>query len=444
MNLRRINYHCSCGSCDECTGGNAKSYFEGMEQKPNIQEIIPIAGPSGKASLTVASVTDGTTDTAGTDVAIGGSTIADLTTLGFDVTTKPTLKVTPDPTDLNNTKVFIRESNGFLNFLASFKTKLLPSGSEGNILKYVSGLWTSAAPDWEKYNTTTTSPYVFSDASIGVSVPLTVGAGLAYRFKHVVAVVDPSDSDKYMEGVVESYSGTLLTIKIKNVKGTGNTTGYNVMLTAPEYLPYVNNPANYGKFFYNNSGVIEMRTSIESIGDTKWVWHASTYDPTGWIGHDGVTRSKFDYPALYEYFRTRGTPHPFISGDNFILPNMNGRVLAQIDPAQSGVFDAFGSTIGVNKLIGGIPTKNLPVISPWGIDVSTNLDDYYILTDPGLNVNHGSTGSPNVPMESAFVHGTLSVTPKNNNIAGGQSENGAQDLDIRQPTIAARFIIKAN
>jgi len=102
-----------------------------------------------------------------------------------------------------------------------------------------------------------------------------------------------------------------------------------------------------------------------------------------------------------------------------------------------------GSTIGVNKLIGGIPTKNLPVISPWGIDVSTNLDDYYILTDPGLNENHGATGSPNVPREGAFVHGTLSVTPKNNNIAGGQSENGAQDLDIRQPTIAARFIIKA-
>ena len=130
MNLRRINYHCSCGSCDECTGGNDKSYFEGMTQVPNIEQTVPIPGPAGKASLTVASVTDGTTDTAGTDVAIGGSTIADLTTLGFDVTTKPTLKVTPDPTDLNNTKVFIRESNGFLNFLASFKTKLLPSGSD--------------------------------------------------------------------------------------------------------------------------------------------------------------------------------------------------------------------------------------------------------------------------------------------------------------------------
>lgn len=262
MNLRRINYHCSCGSCDECTGGNAKSYFEGMTQVPNIEQTVPIPGPAGKASLTVASVTDGTTDTAGTDVAIGGSTIADLTTLGFDVTTKPTLKVTPDPTDLNNTKVFIRESNGFLNFLASFKTKLLPSGSEGNILKYVSGLWTSSAPDWEKYNCTTTTDLSYTKADVGTTKNFTVPSGLSYRFKNAVAIASVSDPlNNYVEGIVVGYSATTLNLLIKNIKGTGSTLNWNVMLTAPEYLPYSGDPLNKNKFLYNDNGVLKYSVS---------------------------------------------------------------------------------------------------------------------------------------------------------------------------------------
>ena len=418
MNLRRIQYHCSCGSCDECTGGNAKSYFEGMTQVPNIEQIVPIPGPSGKASLTVASVTNGTTDTAGTDVAIGGTTIADLTTLGFDVTTKPTLKVTPDPTDLNNTKVFIRESNGFLNFLASFKTKLLPSGSEGNILKYVSGLWTSAAPDWEKYNTTTISPYVFSGASVGISVPLTVGAGLSYRFKHVVAVVDPSNSEKYMEGIVESYSGTLLTIKIKNVKGTGNTSGYNVMLTAPEYLPFVNDPANYGKFFYNNSGVIEMRTSIESVGDTKITLRPPALDPDGWLGFDGSPRSKTEYPALYDYLNYISST--FISGDDFILPNLAGRALVGVDGGAE--WPLIGSVYGEKTHVLTIP--QLPTHNH-------SLTAYNIPEFNNPDVDRGNTSSK-------FSIDSYTTTATQTGDAG----SGAAHNNI-QPSLAVRVIIKA-
>ena len=424
MNLQRINYHCSCGSCDECTGGNAKSYFEGLEQKPNIEQIVPVAGPSGKASLTVASVTDGTTDTAGTDDAMGGTTIADLVTLGFNVATKPTLKVTPDPTDLNNTKVFIRESNGFLNFLASFKTKLLPSGSEGNILKYVSGLWTSAAPDWEKYNTTTTSPYVFSGASIGVSVPLTVGAGLAYRFKHAVAVVDPSDSDKYMEGFVESYSGTLLTIKIKNVKGTGNTSGYNVMLTAPEYLPYVNDPANYGKFFYNNSGVIEMRTSIESVGDTKITLRPPALDPTGWLGFDGIPRSKADFPALYDYLNYISST--FISGDNFTLPNLAGRALVGVDGGAEWPF--IGSIYGEKTHVLSVP--EMPSHSH---DFTKSSVDSPILKVPEYFPSGENDRGASASIFSIDTNSDISI----------KSTGGSLAHNNIQPSLAVRVIIKA-
>jgi len=419
MNLRRINYHCSCGSCDECTGGNAKSYFEGMEQKPNIQEIIPIAGPSGKASLTVASVTDGTTDTAGTDVAIGGSTIADLTTLGFDVTTKPTLKVTPDPTDLNNTKVFIRESNGFLNFLASFKTKLLPSGSEGNILKYVSGLWTSSAPDWEKYNCTTTTDLSYTIADVGTTKNFTVPSGLSYRFKNAVAIASPADPlNNYLEGVVVAYSGVTLSIAIKNIKGTGGTVNWNVMLTAPEYLPYVNDPANYGKFFYNNNGIIEMRTSIESVGDTKITLRPPALDPVGWLGFDGVPRDKTEYPALYDYLNYISST--FISGDNFILPNLAGRALVGVDGGAEWPF--IGSVYGEKThvlTIPQLPTHNHP-LTTYNIPVFNNPD-----TDRGAS-------------SSKFSIDDITTTASQT----GDTGSGAAHNNI-QPSLAVRVIIKA-
>ena len=437
MNLRRIQYHCSCGSCDECTGGNAKSYFEGLEQKPNIEQIVPVAGPSGKNSLTVASVTDGTTDTAGTDVAIGGTTIADLTTLGFDVTTKPTLKVTPDPADLNNTKVFIRESNGFLNFLASFKTKLLPSGSEGNILKYVSGLWTSAAPDWEKYNTTTTSPYVFTGASVGASVPLTVGEGLAYRFKHVVAVVDPSNSDKYMEGVVESYVGTLLTIKIKNVKGSGNTSGYNVMLTAPEYLPYVNDPANYGKFFYNNSGVIEMRTSIESVGDTK-VWFSAIAPDTSWWLCDGTPKTITESPGLYNILVTQngGAKSPFyVSGTTFNLPNATGATLVGVKA--SGVDSiTLGEIKGANQYV--LLGDNLPDICPYPI-VDPGHEHAYVNYPNTGNIGDGGTSASSNKTPTAQSTSKIGT----NVTIGNNSGNGGTAIDMRQRSLGMYLFIKA-
>ena len=419
MNLRRINYHCSCGSCDECTGGNAKSYFEGMEQKPNIQEIIPIAGPSGKASLTVASVTDGTTDTAGTDVAIGGSTIADLTTLGFDVTTKPTLKVTPDPTDLNNTKVFIRESNGFLNFLASFKTKLLPSGSEGNILKYVSGLWTSSAPDWEKYNCTTTTDLSYTIADVGTTKNFTVPSGLSYRFKNAFAIASPADPlNNYLEVVVVAYSGVTLSIAIKNIKGTGGTVNWNVMLTAPEYLPYVNDPANYGKFFYNNNGIIEMRTSIESVGDTKITLRPPALDPVGWLGFDGVPRDKTEYPALYDYLNYISST--FISGDNFILPNLAGRALVGVDGGAEWPF--IGSVYGEKThvlTIPQLPTHNHP-LTTYNIPVFNNPD-----TDRGAS-------------SSKFSIDDITTTASQT----GDTGSGAAHNNI-QPSLAVRVIIKA-
>ena len=442
MNLRRIQYHCSCGSCDECTGGNAKSYFDGMTPVPNIEQIIPIEGPAGKASLTIASVTDGTTDSAGTDVAMGDSTIADLATLGYDVTTKPTLKVTPDPSDLNNTKVFIRESNAFLNFLASFKTKLLPSGSEGNILKYVSGLWTSAAPDWEKYNCTTTTDLSYTIADVGTTKNFTVPSGMSYRFKNAVAIASPADPlNNYLEGVVVAYSGVILSIVIKNIKGTGGTVNWNVMLTAPEYLPYFDATTNNGMFLKNINGSLGFSISALSTGFTL-PWHNEAY-PEGFIPCDGVTFLKTEYPDLYQHLRPNGIVNKYAFALDGTTPLGIGS--CRTPGYNNGTIPygvSSGSDLGVrfgeNILSGGIPVINLPVTSPYGISVS------------GSGIKAPPAGPPTYSVATGTDHTVYDVadyavnvaTPKTNNISGGQVANGGQDLDIRQSSEGCFYIIK--
>ena len=306
-----------------------------------------------------------------------------------------------------------------MNFLASFKTKLLPSGSEGNILKYVSGLWTSSAPDWEKYNCTTTTDLSYTIADVGTTKNFTVPSGLSYRFKNAVAIASPADPlNNYLEGVVVAYSGVTLSIAIKNIKGTGGTVNWNVMLTAPEYLPYVNDPANYGKFFYNNNGIIEMRTSIESVGDTKITLRPPALDPVGWLGFDGVPRDKTEYPALYDYLNYISST--FISGDNFILPNLAGRALVGVDGGAEWPF--IGSVYGEKThvlTIPQLPTHNHP-LTTYNIPVFNNPD-----TDRGAS-------------SSKFSIDDITTTASQT----GDTGSGAAHNNIH-PSLAVRVIIKA-
>jgi microcystin-dependent protein len=454
MNLRRINYHCSCGSCSECTGGNANSYFEGMTQVPNVEQIVPIPGPAGEGSILVAGKTDssGVLNADGTDEALDSTAKANLLAADFDITVKPTTQNVVDASDINSNRVWTGLSRSILNFLGlKVVPKLLPDiGSNGNILKAAGGIWTSDAPDWEKYNSTTTTSQAFSEAStslIDTTVVFAVGTGYSYRFKNVVAIVDTvSPLSNYIEGIVEAYSAGNLTVRIKNIKGSGNTLNYNVMLTAPEYLPFIKDPENYGKFFYNNSGVIEMRSSIESVGDTK-IWFSSTPPDTSWWLCDGTTKLLSESPGLYNLLVTQngGVASPFyVSGTSFTLPNSTGATLVGVKSTGDDSI-TLGQIIGNNILAGGIPKINLPVVAPY----KTAAHNHGVLAGSnGFITARSGTGTlvsgAGVDLGIDFTTGNTANTDlTNNNIAGGQAADGGQDFDIRQKSLGMFLFIKA-
>jgi len=451
MELRRINFDHGAGcSCGDCTGGNAKSYFEGLEQKPNIEQLVPVPGPSGENSILVAGKTSATgiLDSDGTDEALDSAAKANLLTADFDITVKPTTQNVVDSSDPNNNRVWTGLSRSILNFLGlKVVPNLLPPFlANGNILKAVGGIWTSATPDWEKYNSTTTTSFGYSISDIGVQQDFEVGAGLAYKFKNVVAIVDPNNIDNYIEGIVYLYSGTTLSLKIRNISGTGNTANWNVMLSAPEFLPYKGDPANYGKFYYNNNGIIEMRTSIESIGDTK-VWFSATAPDTSWWLCDGSTKLLSESPGLYNLLVTQngGVSSPFyVSGTSFTLPNATGAALVGVKSTGADSI-GLGALAGSNILTGGIPTKNLPVTSPYNIstDVAGSETDGIL----AWHQRGGAGGADYNAISTAASSGStvynVTIEPKQNNTAGGQVENGAQDLDFRQRSLGMYLFIKA-
>lgn len=444
MNLRRINYHCTCGYCSECSGGNAKSYFEGMAPLPNVVEKTPIPGPSGKNSILVAGKTDasGVLNADSTDEALDSAAKVNLLAADFDITVKPTTQNVVDASDINNNRVWTGLSRSILNFLGlKVVPKLLPNfGTSGNILKDNGTAWVSDAPDWEKYNSTTTTPYAYTSTSygaIGSSIEFTVGTGYAYKFKNIVAIVDPSNPANYIEGIVTSYALGKVTIQIKNLSGGGNTSGWGVMLTAPEYLPYVNDPANYGKFFYNNNGIIEMRISTLSVGFV-FPWHNPS-NPDGFIPCDGAPFAKTEYPALYEHLRPSGAVNKYafaldgttaLGIGNCRTPGYNTGTIPY------GVASAgdLGLRVGANSYT--LLPENLPEVCPYPVSITGNVGGLYGLTDPGLNENHGSTGSPNVPRADAFTVMSVGVS------VGTNSSIGDTPIDMRPSSEGCFYIIK--
>lgn len=448
MSLQRINYHCSCGSCDECTGGNALSYFEGMTQVPNIEQIVPIPGPAGEGSVLVAGKTSstGVLDADGTDEALDTTAKANLLAADFDITVKSTTQNVVDTSDLNNNKVWTGLSKGFLNLIGvKILPKLLPNfGTSGNIVKDNGTAWVSVAPDWEKYNSVTTTSQAFNETStslIDTTVVFVVGTGYSYRFKNAVAIVDTvAPLSNYLEGIVEGYSAGNLTVRIKNVKGSGNTLNYNVMLTAPEYLPFVKDPDNYGKFFYNNSGVIEMRTSIESIGDTK-IWFSSTAPDTSWWLCDGSTRLLSESPGLYNILVTQngGVSSPFyVSGTSFTLPNSTGATLVGVKTTGTDSI-ALGEIKGVNEYV--LLGANLPevcpypIVDPGHIHVIPNVQDADgVAVGTSMVGQDGGSPTSNGLTSSA----TTGISIGNNSGAGGTA------IDMRQRSLGAYLFIKAS
>jgi len=441
MNLRRINYHCSCGSCDECTGGNAKSYFDGLTQIPNIEQIVPIPGPAGEGSVLTAGKTDssGVLNADGADEALSATAKANLLAANFDITAKSTTQNVVDTSDLNNNKIWTGLSKGLLNL---FGLEILPArvktgGTAGQVYTKSSGTdydaaW--AAQTGEIYNCTTTTDLSYTIADVGTTKNFTVPSGMSYRFKNAVAIASPADPlNNYLEGVVVAYSGVTLSIAIKNIKGTGGTLNWNVMLTAPEYLPYVNDPANYGKFFYNNSGVIEMRSSIERVGDTK-VWFSATAPDTSWWLCDGTPKTITESPGLYDLLVTQngGASSPFyVSGTTFNLPNATGAALVGVK--SSGVDSiTLGQIAGNTNSQYTLLPANLPEICPYPATSTTGA--LGVLTSVPVN-----SGLEAGVIYSTASFGGISITTT----MGTNTATGDTAFDVRQRSLGMYLFIKA-
>lgn len=442
MSLRRINYHCGCGSCDECTGGNAKSYFEGMTQVPNIEQIVPIPGPAGEGSVLTAGKTSsvGVLNADGADEALDSTAKANLAAADFDIEVKSTTQNVVDTSDLNNNKIWTGLSKGFLNMIG---LKILPArvktgGTAGQVYTKSSGTdydaaW--AAQTGEIYNSVTTTSLAFNETTpslIDDEVPFTVGNGYSYRFKNVVAIVDTvAPLSNYIEGIVVSYAAGVLTVKIKNIKGSGNTNNYNVMLTAPEYLPFIKDPANYGKFFYNNSGVIEMRSSLESVGDTK-IWFSATAPDTSWWLCDGTPKTIAESPGLYNLLVTQnnGVLSPFyVSATTFNLPNATGAAFVGVKA--SGVDSiTLGEIKGTNQYV--LVGNNLPEVCPYPI------------------VMGGQQGVPNtastIPASDTPAINTIYAAADFFDVTATMGNNigdGGTAIDMRQQSLGVFLFIKA-
>jgi len=140
-----------------------------------------------------------------------------------------------------------------------------------------------------------------------------------------------------------------------------------------------------------------------------------------------------------------GIASPFyVSGTSFVLPNATSAALVGVKATGSDSI-TLGQVLGNNILAGGIGQKNLPLASPWNI--STNRAGPETNGTLEWYQHGGASGTDYNAIETDNVAGstpyTVVVGLKNNNIAGGQTFDGAQDLDIRQKSLGMYLFIKA-
>jgi hypothetical protein len=447
MIRKQIYFDHTCG--DGC-GCAPKSNLNTMEQNLVGKQggVGPQGepGPSGKNNVLNGSVTSGTDDSNGTDEAIGGSTIADLTAAGFNPTTKPTFRATIDATDTVNTKYWGRSSNAWLNWVVAYiLPKLLPTVSVGDndsILQVIAGVWQKSTTPIEKYNTTSTTSTSISAALAGTNVAFAVDSGLSYRKGAQLWVVDYSGDvlapANYLMATVVSYSGTTLTVNVQFPFGTGTPNKWLIGLGSSFPLPFFDAATNNGKFFKTDAGNIVLSDPSAFTGQSMPWWNSTP--PTGWLICNGTTQDQATYPELYEILRPSGaaTSYAYTPGGSplgptqFRLPGGEGYIFGMVDSTDTN-FNAPGKRKGVaSELITG---KYLPETSPWTI------------TDPGhvhsmapFGSYGAGVGGTAVPFNGA---GATSLATTGITLAANSDPNFGTALSKYQPTEAVYMIIKA-
>lgn len=455
MNLRRINYHCSCGSCDECTGGNALSYFKGMTQVPNIEQIVPIPGPAGEGSVLTAGKTSsaGVLNADGADEALDLTAKTNLAAADFDIEVKSTTQNVVDTADLNNNKIWTGLSKGFLNMIG---LKILPArvktgGTAGQVYTKSSGTNYDAAwvsPVNEIYNTTSITSIsidsTISSLQAGTLTPLTftVASGLAYKTGQQIWLIkfngDVLSPSIYLNAVVLSYSGTDLEVAVSFAYGTGTPTKWYICLGSPVKFPYFDATTNNGMFLKNINGSLGFSISALSTGFT-FTWHNPEM-PEGFIPCDGVPFLKTEYPDLYQHLRPGGVVNKYafaLDGTTPLgigscrTPGYNNGTIPYGVASSSDLGGRFGANS--YALVG----DNLPDICP------------YDITDPGhahnttLIGSNESGGATYITFGSDIDGGMYATQSEKTGITiSNNSGNGGTAIDMRQSSEGCFYIMK--
>lgn len=463
MKLRNINYDhgdgCGCGG-PGCSGVNSfADQFKGGQGDNGSKGV---RGPSGQNNLLNGSVTDGTTESDGTDVSLGGNTMADLLSMGFNVETTPTLLAVPDPTDISHNKVFIRLSNAELNFLASLKPKLLPdAGTAGNVLLDDGTAWISSANAREFYNTTSVTSFSI-DATITSlktgtlpSLTFTVGSGLAYKFGQQVYMAQYNggtlNQANYLTGVVASYSVTSLNVIVTSGKGSGTPTEWLISLGSPVQLPYFDSVTNNGLFIKNENGVLVFADAMDYIGKVDiWFLDPTTPRP-GWLFCDGATYTNTEsggkYAALYTKLNWSGSPF-IVDGTTFHVPNVTDAALMGI----GNIISTVGNIGGSNNVT--LDNTVLPVASPWKTknhQHSSGAGGSYVVYDPSGSESlegdtsglRASAAAPGDVIGGDANHALTLVLNDGSSASVYPGAAGGQPLSLVQKSLGIKLIIKA-
>jgi len=460
MNLRRIQYHCSCGSCDECTGGNAKSYFEGMTQVPNIEQIVPIPGPAGEGSVLVAGKTSsaGVLNADGTDEALDATAKANLLAADFDITAKSTTQNVVDTSDLNNNKIWTGLSKGFLNMIG---LKILPArvktgGTAGQVYTKSSGTDYDAAwvsPVNEIYNTTSITSIsidsTISSLQAGTLTPLTftVASGLAYKTGQQIWLIkyngDVLSPSIYLNAVVLDYSGTDLEVAVSFAYGTGTPTKWYICLGSPVQFPYFDATTNNGMFLKNINGSLGFSISALATGFTL-PWHNPSL-PDGFRYCDGVRFEKTEHPDLYQHLRPGGVVNKYAYElDGITALGINGCRTPGYNNGTIpyGVANSadLGVRYGANSYV--LVGDNLPEVSPYGITDPghshpvPNVEDSDGVPNGTSIVGQNGGSNPNAGSTSSSGTGGTGISISNNSGTGGTA------IDMRQSSEGCFYIIK--
>lgn len=154
---------------------------------------------------------------------------------GVSTATQDPFEIIADASTTTRNKYVVKFKAAFVKWLLR---RVLPAGgtigqaivkTSNDDFNYTWGTVASAATG-DVYKTTSTTPINIGTTAIGATITLTVPTGLAYTKDQRVSIISATSNANFLNGLVTSYSGTTLSVKVDAKGGTGTPTTLNINL----------------------------------------------------------------------------------------------------------------------------------------------------------------------------------------------------------------------